>query len=79
MKTAKAMGIKGVVSAWKTVEMKLLGVQGAGMLEFENLKTGASIDVPHPIGEKGEDIGRLLEDIERERTVVMEKNVPRIF
>jgi len=76
VKTAETMGMKGVVSAWEVIEMKLLGVQGAGMLKFETLETGASMDVPYPIGEKGEEIGRLLEDIERGRTVVMELNFP---
>jgi hypothetical protein len=46
------------------------------MLEFENLETGASIDVSHPIGEKGVEIGRLFEDVERGRIVVMEMYVP---
>jgi hypothetical protein len=68
-KTAEAMGIKGVILAWEVVEMKLLGVQRAGMLKFENLETGVSMDVPHPMGE-GEKIDRLLE-VEKGQNMVM--------
>jgi hypothetical protein len=69
------MGIKGVVSAYEVVEMELLGICGMGVLKLINLATGATVDVPHPVGEKGEEIERLLEEVEKGRNVVMEVNI----
>lgn len=68
--TARVMGINGVVSAWEVIEMKLLGLREAGMLNFENLQTDATIDIPYPMGENGEEIGR------RGRAAVMEIHIP---
>lgn len=76
VRTAKSVGIEGVVAAWEVVEMKLLGAREAGMLGFENVETGVSIDVQHPTGEKGEEIGGLLEDVDKGREVMMEIHVP---
>jgi hypothetical protein len=50
------MEMKGVVFDWKVAEMKLLGVQGVGMFDFENLDIGMAMDIPPPGGEKGEEI-----------------------
>jgi hypothetical protein len=36
--------------------MKLLGVQGVGMFDFENLDIGMAMDIPPPGGEKGGEI-----------------------
>jgi hypothetical protein len=37
----------------KLVEMKLLRIREAGVLDFENVDASAAIDVPHPVGEEG--------------------------
>jgi hypothetical protein len=75
--TAEVMGIKGVVSAYEVVEMELLGIRGAGVLNFIDLATGAKVDVPHPMGAQGGrgEKERLLEEVERGQKVVMEINI----
>ena len=73
--TAEVMGIKGVVSAYEVVEIELLGICGTGLLKLINLATGATVDVPHPVGGMGEEIERLLEEVEKGRSEVMEVNI----
>jgi translation initiation factor 5A len=56
--TARVIGINGVMSAWEMIEMKLLGVRGAGILVFKNLQTDATIDIPYPTRERSSEFAK---------------------